>query len=214
MDRASQVLAQDVPYDVPNSFRALADRGDVPRTTLQHRARGRRSKKEKAQSQHYLYISEEKALIKFLVQQDALGRPVRIKHVRSIVFSLARQRTLAERPSKPLGKNWPQLFHKRHANVLKASKSGALDWNRFDIYDKTIYWFDVIGKVLKDPAILQENVYNMDETGVMLSKLNAVKVLVSKDNQRDYKNARVKRTIITTIECVNADDKSLNPMII
>ena len=214
MDRASQVLAQDVPYDVPNSFRTLADRGDVPRTTLQHRARGRRSKEEKAQSQHYLYLSEEKALIKFLLQQDALGRPIRIKHVRSIAFSLARQRTPADRPSKPPGRNWPQLFHKRHANVLKASKSSALDWNRFDIYDKATYWFDVIGNVLQDPAILQENVYNMDEIGVMLSKLNSVKVLISKDNQRGYRGARVKRTTVTAVECVSADGRSLDPMII
>ena len=176
----------------PKSFRALADHGDVPRTTLQHRARGRRSIEEKAQSQLYLYPWEEKALVKFLVQQDALGRSVRIKYVRSIAFSLARQRSSTDRPSKPPGRNWPQLFYKRHAEVLKASKNGALDWNRYDIYDKVTHWFEVIGKVLQDPAILQENVYNIDETGIMLSKLNSVKVLVSKDNQRGYRGARVK----------------------
>jgi hypothetical protein len=57
-----------------------------------HRARGRWSIEEKAQSQQYLYPWEEKALVKFLVQQDALGRSVRIKYVRSIAFSAARQR--------------------------------------------------------------------------------------------------------------------------
>ncbi|KAF2869639.1 hypothetical protein BDV95DRAFT_497756, partial [Massariosphaeria phaeospora] len=40
-----------------------------------------------------------------------------------------------------------------------------------------------------------ENVYNMDETSVMLSMLNSVKVLVSKDNTHAYRGARVKRTI-------------------
>ena len=79
-DRASQVLAQGCPAGVPNSFRALADHGDVPRTTLQHRARGRRSLQDKAQSQQYLRTWEEKALVRFLIQQDALGRPVRIKY--------------------------------------------------------------------------------------------------------------------------------------
>jgi hypothetical protein len=91
MDKASQVLAQGVPPGVPKSFRTLADHGDVPRTTLQHRARGRRSKEEKARSQHYLYPWEAKALVRFLVQQDALGRPVRIKYIPSIAFSLARR---------------------------------------------------------------------------------------------------------------------------
>ena len=68
MDKPSQVLAQGLPEGVRKSFRALADHSDVPRTTLQHRIRGRRSKEEKAQSQHYLYPWEAKALVKFLVQ--------------------------------------------------------------------------------------------------------------------------------------------------
>ena len=39
-------------------------------------------------------------------------------------------------------------------------------------------WFEVIENVVKDPAILSENVYNMDETGVMFCMLVSVKVLV------------------------------------
>ena len=42
-DRASEVLEEGLPVGVPKSFRALADHGNVPRTTLQHRARGRKS---------------------------------------------------------------------------------------------------------------------------------------------------------------------------
>lgn len=64
----------------------------------------------------------------------------------------------------------------------------------------------MIGKVLEDPAILQENDYNMDETGVMVSKLNSVKVLVSKDHKQGYRGARVKRTTVTAIECASADE--------
>ena len=148
-----------------------------------------------------------------MVQQDALGRPVRVKYIRSIAFSLARQRPVADRPSKPPNKNWPQSFYKRHPE-LRASKNGALDWNRYDIYDKVVHWFEVIGKVLRDPAVLQENVYNMDETGIMLSKLNSVKVLVGRDNKRGYRGARIKRTTVTAIECVSAVGRYLKPMII
>lgn len=89
-----------------------------------------------------------------------------------------------------------------------------LDWNRFDIYNKVTEWFDVIGKVLQDPTVLQENVYNMDETGIMLSKLNSVNVLVRAGNHQGYRGARVKRTTITAVECVSASGEALNPMII
>lgn len=47
--------------------------------------------------------------------------------------------------------------------------------------------------------MLQENVYNIDETGIMLPKLNSIKVLVGKDNKRGYRGVRVKRTTITAI---------------
>ena len=72
----------------------------------------------------------------------------------------------------------------------------------------------MIGRILQDPAILAENVYNMDETGVMLSMLGSVKVLVGKGDMRDYRGARVKRTMVTAIECISGDGRYLNPMII
>lgn len=50
---------------------------------------------------------------------------------------------------------------------------------------KVTYWFQVIGKALQDPAILAENVYNMDETGIMLSMPGSVKILVGEDDIRD-----------------------------
>jgi len=37
--------------------------------------------------------------------------------------------------------------------------------------------------------------YNMDETGVLLSMLGSLKVLISKDKPRAYRGASVKRTM-------------------
>jgi hypothetical protein len=49
-------------------------------------------------------------------------------------------------------------------------------WERYEnnIYNKIIYWFKVIGKLLEDPAILPKNVYNIDKTGVILSILGSI----------------------------------------
>ncbi len=115
-----------------------------------------------------------------------------------MAFGLACQRSPMDRPSKPPGKNWPQLFIKRHPK-LKVSKNGVLDWNRYSIYDKVVRWFEVIGKLLEDPTILPQNVYYMDETGIMLSKLKSVRVIVSKDNNQGCRGARVKRTTVTAV---------------
>jgi len=75
--------------------------------------------------------------VKFLLHQDALGRPVRIKYVSSIAFSLARRRTTSQ-PEKPPGKNWPRCFYRRHSE-LKASTAKALDWNRYNIREKVVH---------------------------------------------------------------------------
>ena len=215
MDKASQVLAKGLPPAVPTSYRALADHGEVPRSTLHARAQGRRSIEEKAQSQQYLSPWEEDALVKFLLQMSDLGQPVRIKFIPLLAFCVARKRSERARPLKPPNKNWARAFEKRHPDT-QARRVTALDWNRHEknTYWKISHWFEVIGRLLRDPAILAENVYNMDETGVMLSMLGSAKVLVGKNDMRSYRGARVKRKMVTAIECISADGRYLNPLII
>jgi hypothetical protein len=212
MDRASRALARGVPPGVPASYRALADHGDVPHSTLHHRARGRRSREEKAQRQQYLYPYEEDVIVKYLLQMSDLGYPIRIKFFPSLAFRVTRHRPATDRPLKPPDRHWPKALEKRHPELI-ARRLKALDWNRHEknTYRKIVHWFEVIKDILQDPAVLTENVYNMDETGVMLSMLGSVKVLVGKDDMRDYRGARVKRTTVTAIECISGDGRYLNP---
>ena len=213
MDKASQALALDLPPGVPDTYASRAEYGEVALSTLLHRVRGRRSKEEKARSQQYLTLYEENAVVEFLLQMKDLGQPVRMKYIASIAFSATRQRPPADRPLKPPGVNWAKALERRRPELI-ARKARPQDWNRYNIYDKVTQWFEVIGKELQNPAILAENVYNMDETGIMLSMLNSVKVLVGKDDTRGYRGARVKRTMVTAIECISADGRCLKPMII
>ena len=215
MDRASQVLAQDVPVAVPKSYRALADYGGVPRSTLYYRVRGRRSIEEKAQSQQYLSPSEDEAVVKFLLQMSHLGQPVRMKHIPAIALCATRQRPKSRKLSKPPGRNWAKAFENRHPE-LQARRVRALDWNRHNknIYEKITYWFKVIEKLLQNPRIVAKNVYNMDEIGVMLSMPGSVKILTGRNDTRDCRGAHVKRTTVTAIECISGDGRYLPPMII
>jgi hypothetical protein len=205
MNKASQVLAQGPPIGVPRSYRAVADHSGVTRATLHHRACGRRSVEEKAGSPRYFTPFEEETMVEFVLQMAALGTPVRIKYTPAIAFSSTRHRPVPDRPLKPPGKNWVKALEKRHPE-LTARRVKAMDWNRHDknTYQKIEHWFEVIGRVLADPAIKRENVYNMDETRVMLSMLGSVKVLMGKDDLRAYRGTRVKRTMVTAIECISA----------
>jgi hypothetical protein len=215
LDRASQALTHTLPTSVPRSFRAIADHVNVPRSTLHARACGRQSMAAKAESQQYLTPAEEKAMVDFVLQMSDLGTPVRIKYIPSIAFTVTRGRPESDWPLKPPGKNWAKSLEKRHSR-LKAKKVKALNWDRHEknIFLKIEHWFEVIGKVLNRSDIVQENVYNMDETGVMLSKLGSVKVLVGRDDGRDYRGARVERQMVTAVECISADGRHLKPMVI
>jgi hypothetical protein len=54
----------------------------------------------------------------------------------------------------------------------------------------------------------------MDETGVILYILASLKVLVSKNDTRNYRGAGIKRSMVTAIETISIDSRSLLLMII
>jgi hypothetical protein len=139
------------------------------------------------------YCREEKALVAFLLLMSSFGQP-------TLAFSVAQRRTFANTPNKPPGKNWAQAFRKRHPEV-KVKRVRSIDWKRHEIciYDEVTEWFEVISKVLQDPSIPPETSYNMDKTGVILSMLGSVKVLVSKDDIQGHRGASVKRAMVTAI---------------
>jgi hypothetical protein len=113
----------------------------------------------------------------------------------------------------PPGKNWSQAFYRRNPEV-KPRTLRPLDWARHDIYEKVERWFTVIGRELHDPAILAEDVYNMDEIGILSSVLTSRKFLVGTDDVTRYRGAGVKRQTVTAIECVSADSRYLDPLVI
>jgi hypothetical protein len=54
----------------------------------------------------------------------------------------------------------------------------------------------------------------MDETGVLLALLKALKVLVSAEEISQYRGAAKKTELITVIECISATGKVIHPMVI
>ncbi|KAJ5379594.1 hypothetical protein N7509_012713 [Penicillium cosmopolitanum] len=193
----------------------------IPAATLWRRANDKPSIADKAANQQYLTPQEEQALVEYALRLADNGYPLPVKFLRPLALIIVRQRSSIFQitdPSlkvRPPGKNWPQGFYRRHPQ-LKARRLRAIDWKRDDqqIEDKIQHWFAIIGRELADPTILPENVYNMDETGVLLSVLNSLKVLVSKDDLRKHRGTTMKRTLVTAIECISADGRFLHTLII
>ncbi len=83
-DRASIALAEASLPGEPQTYDARSKRSGVPLSTLYHRAHGRCSKEQKAESQQYLTASEEKALETFLKLMSDFGNPVQIHSLKQI----------------------------------------------------------------------------------------------------------------------------------
>lgn len=211
----------DVRATKLDSYAALSASTNIPPSTRWYRAHGRPSKRDTAAKQQYLTPEEEKAVVDYVLRMANNGYPVRVKFLRYLAQVIACQRSSrfpipdADRVVRPPGKNWPQGFYTRHPEV-KARRVKVLESRRQGsaIYEKVVQWFTVIGKELYSPVILADNVYNMDETGVLLAEINAVKVLVSRDDLTNNRGAAVKRTMITAVQYISASGRSLLPLIV
>jgi hypothetical protein len=194
------------------------DLDTLPPTTRWYRDHGRCTRREKAAKEQYLTPNEEKALAAYVLRMPKHGFPLPVKVLRSLAPIIRQRRTggaLSAGVVHPPGKNWPQGFYKRNPELV-ARRVKAMAWNRHDhtIYQKTVDRFSIIGGEFANPAILPENVYNMAETGVLLSVLGALKVLVGRDDLRNYRGVGSKRTLITAIECISGDGRCLEPLVI
>ena len=74
---------------------------NVPRTTLQRRMNQQRSREELCVDTHKLDQIEEQTLIRYIIDQDVQGFPLRLSSVEDIANLL-----LALRDAKPVGKLW------------------------------------------------------------------------------------------------------------
>lgn len=196
----------------------------IPPSTRWHRDHGRQSRKDKAIKQQLLTPREEQAIVDFVLRADRNGYPARVKDLRQYAAVILQGRSSAAEQDDPVkmsmrsvtpGKDWPQAFCKRHPE-LRVARLRALDWRRHEknIYPKIVNWFDLMRVQLGEDGILPENVYNMDETGVLLSVLASSKYLVSSEMQKTHRGAGSQRTLITAVECISADGRSLPPLII
>ena len=64
-----------------------------------------------------------------------------------------------------------------------------------------------------NPLSFKKNIYNIDNIGVLLNILNSLKILIGKNNL-GCRGVGVKRTLITAIEYIFVDGRSLHPLII
>ena len=193
-----------------SSIRFIASRFGLPRSTLQDRLYGHPSLIEAHENLQKLSVEEEKSLKRYVQKLQAWGWPGAPEHIRYMATHLLRQKG----DYRHLGVHWGEKFLSRHPE-LKTKYIPPLDKARASAETVPIIqgWFDLYENQLKEHGIFVDDVWNMDEKGILMGLVQKRRVIID----RRYRATQIQpgdREQATIIECVGLTGKSLPPWVI
>ena len=183
----------------------------VSKSTLRDRINGAIPKAEASQNMQRLSPGEEEALASWMLLLASWGWPVRVEQLRGMACELLQ----AKGDTKELGIHWTEQFLKRHL-ILKSKFITGLEKDRVAAEDPDIIkaWFELVDYHVTKNAVEKEDIHNMDEKGVMMGASEKVKVIISKNEKRQYMTASDSREWVSLIECISVIGKAQDPWII
>jgi hypothetical protein len=184
---------------------------NVPRTTLRRRMNSQLSREESRVNKHKLDPIEEQTLVRYIIEQDARGFPMRLSGVEDMANLL-----LASRDGKPVGKHWAQRFVNAQPS-LKTKFNRPYDYQRALCEDPEVIgnWFRLLRNMMAKYGITDDDLYNFDETGFMMGVITATLVITRSDRHGKAKSIQPgNREWATAIECINAKGWCIPPFVI
>ena len=188
---------------------------DAPRTTLRRRLRGTQPRSETASINRKLSAIEEQSLIQWILELDRRGFPPHIIDVRRMADALLAARG-QDPPPPPVGKNWVSRFIQGQPE-LQTKWTRRLHSQRASYEDPAIIaaWFKLVEETRQTYGVLDQDIYNFDETGFAMGVAATSKVVTSADRVgRAVVVQPGNREWVTAIECVNASGWCLPPFVI
>ena len=147
-------------------------------------------------------------MIRWVRQLYSWGFPPR----HDIVYTIDSKFTQRE-----LGPNWITRFLSRHKDILRSQFSRQLDSDRARAADvgRLEDFFDLFHSTKLRSRVLDENIYNMDESGIMIRYAASSKVIVPRDRKKTrFVTQDGNRKNVSVVECISATGTYLRPMII
>jgi hypothetical protein len=189
------------------SIAELARKYGVSRSTLDDRIkRGVVPRAEANQAMQRLSPGEEQALVLWICQLQNWGWPAKVYQVRGMAQELLQ----AKGDTKELGIHWTEQFLLRHPS-LKSKFVGGLDKTRVSAQDPSIIsaWFELVDiHGGNNGDVEKENIWNMDEKGIMMGANEKVKCIISKHEKKVFMTTTGNREWVSLIEAVSMTGKS------
>jgi hypothetical protein len=204
------------------SIAAAARTFKVSYSTLKHRVRGRKTRVQSHERQQILTPAEESELARWITQLTTIGYPPGFSLVREMAAEIQKLRVRQinddsiEHISYPrIAKQWVNRFLTRYPE-LKSTVGKTIDAARLkDVSkEKLMAWFHDVQRVFTENNIDTKNVYNMDESGFSIGKINATRVIIDKRLRTKYQAQPGRQEWVSVVECICADGTSVSPLVI
>jgi hypothetical protein len=199
-----------------HSIREAARVYNVPLSTLQRRVRGIKPQRGQRSSTRKLTQIEEDILIKWILQHEKRGFPPYLIDAKAIAQRIVNNRSTVV---NDIGHQWIYRFTKKHPE-LRGRISRKKDYQRVKCEDPAIItkWFQTVLQIQQDYGILEQDIYNFDETGFAMgisAGSGASKSVGSSDSVCRISHTQPgDREWITVIETINTSGSMLPPFII
>jgi DDE superfamily endonuclease/helix-turn-helix, Psq domain/Tc5 transposase DNA-binding domain len=199
-----------------SSLRKAARAYDVPESTLRGRVKGVTTRRDSVPCNRKLTTSEELTLIEWILSMDQRGLAPRSDTVRQMANLLLQKRSISNQSNCPeVGKLWVHNFIQRHI-ALKSQYNRKYDYQRAKCEDPTIIrdWFRLVRNTIEKYGILEEDIYNFDETGFQMGVISTAKVITGAERAKPVSVQPGNREWVTVIDCISSYGWSVPPVII
>jgi hypothetical protein len=196
-----------------SSLRATAKMYDIPEPTLRRRVKGIDARRDSIPINRKLNNTEESALIEWILSMDTRGLPVRSDSIRQMANLLLQKRS--QDKTLEVGQRWVYNFVQRH-NSLQSKYTCRYDYQRAKCENPVVIrdWFRLVQNTIEKYGILEEDIYNFDETGFQMGVISTAKVITRAEKAKPVSIQPGNREWVTVIDCILSYGWNIPPVII
>jgi hypothetical protein len=183
----------------------------VPQPTLWRRLNGTPARRDTKIYGAIMTKPQEDKLVNKLLELDGRGFGATLTLVREMADSI-----LQDAGKPPTGKNWVYRFLKRRPE-LKTTRSRPYDYQRALCEDPDVLkkWFDIILTKKTEYGIYDDDIYNFDETGFMMGKIQPAMIVTGTERKKMAKKIQPgNRDWATVVACGSSTGYTTPPFII
>ena len=193
------------------SNRSAAKIHSIPLETLRRRRAGIPSRRDCTPNSRKLTDLEEEVIVRHIFELHSRGTPPNLQRVGDMANSI-----LAGRGSQTVGPRWPRNFVNRQSE-LKTHINRKYDYRRAKMEDPRIIkpWFDMVRKFKDENGVLDDDVYNFDETGFQMGVIGTELIVTGIEKRNHPKTVQPgNREWVTVIQGVSATGHAIPPFFV